>query len=219
MSLCNTHTHDTHNLFNCIHIRTTESWELSECRSLVQDEVNSAVAQAHTSYSYDNHIQSNIADSQYSLHTPHYFPDNFEIPMLNHSHTNTSSQTYTPTTNSGKLNSPSIKYLKSKYYRKRPKKLLKSKVKLPLLNHLTPSVDHTNTTETNNSVVSPKYTLTTKSHSDSHVSNTNKTVCNCDDSNFKLFREIELDYHPLVIINKENLLFLITPYFKICRFQ
>ena len=25
MSLCNTHTHDTHNLFNCTHIRTTLS--------------------------------------------------------------------------------------------------------------------------------------------------------------------------------------------------
>ena len=68
----------------------TESWELSENTTPVQDEINSAVAQVLTSYTYDNSFQSNITDSHHSLHTPHSFPDNFEIPILNHTYSNTS---------------------------------------------------------------------------------------------------------------------------------
>ena len=52
---------------------------------------------------------------------------------------------------------------------------------------LTLAVVHTSTTETNNIVVSPKYTHTTKSHSDYHILNTNETVSHCDGPNFKLF--------------------------------
>ena len=62
----------------------------SENTTPVQDEINSAVAQVLTSYTYDNSFQSNITDSYHSLHTPRYFPDIFEIPMLNHTYSNTS---------------------------------------------------------------------------------------------------------------------------------
>ena len=44
----------------------TESWELSENTTPVQDEINSAVAQVLTSYTYDNSFQSNITDSHHS---------------------------------------------------------------------------------------------------------------------------------------------------------
>ena len=78
----------------------------------VRDEFIADGAQSLTLYPYNNYIQSNITGSQYSLHTPHSFPDNFEIHMLNHLYTNTSSQTNTPNNNSGKFISPRIKYLK-----------------------------------------------------------------------------------------------------------
>ena len=102
----------------------TESWELSENTTLVQDEINSAVAQVLTSYTYDNSFQSNNTDTHYSLHTPHYFPDNYEIPMLNHTYSNTSAPpsqdtdlvNHTPC----KITFPSTKFTKVKYYKNAP---------------------------------------------------------------------------------------------------
>ena len=95
----------------------TESWELSENTTPVQDEINSAVAQVLTSYTYDNSFQSNITDSHHSLHTPHYFPDNFEIPMLNHTYLNTSAPP-SQVTDLVNHTSPSTKFPKVKYYKK-----------------------------------------------------------------------------------------------------
>ena len=95
----------------------TESWELSENTTPVQDEINSAVAPILTSYTYDNSFQSNITDSHHSLHTPHSFPNNFEIPMLNHTYSNTSappSQVTDPVNHT----SLSTKFPKVKYYKK-----------------------------------------------------------------------------------------------------
>ena len=46
-----------------------------------------------------------------------------------------------------------------------------------------------------------------------------KTVCHCDDPNFKLFREIQLDSHPIVLKKNDQLVFFITHDLQICRFQ
>ena len=56
-----------------------------------------------------------------------------------------------------------------------------------------------NHTVSHNNKSSSENTLTTQSNSDSNTFSTIKTVCHCDDPNFKLFREIQLDYHPIVI--------------------
>ena len=95
----------------------TESWELSENTTPVQDEINSAVAQVLTSYTYDNSFQSNITDSHHSLHTPHSFPDNLEIPMLNHTYSNTSAPP-SQVTDLVNHTSLSTKFPKVKYYKK-----------------------------------------------------------------------------------------------------
>ena len=46
-----------------------ESWKLSENRTPVQDEFNSAVAQVLTSYTYDNPFPQTLL-----IHTIHYTP-------------------------------------------------------------------------------------------------------------------------------------------------
>ena len=97
----------------------TESWELSENTTPVQDEINSAVAPILTSYTYDNSFQSNITDSHHSLHTPHSFPNNFEIPMLNHTYSNTSAPP-SQVTDLVNHTSPSTTFPKVKYYKNAP---------------------------------------------------------------------------------------------------
>ena len=133
----------------------TESWELSESRTPVQDEVNSVVAQVLTTYIYDNPFQSNITDSHHSLHTPHSIPENFEIPMLNHTYLNTaahpSQDADRVNLTSCKITFPSSKFHKAKHYRKRtiPLKLtalskLRNKSQTPSIKTVTPvAFEHT----------------------------------------------------------------------------
>ena len=101
----------------------TESCELSESRTPVHDEVNCAVAQVLTSYTNENPFQSNITDSHHLLHTPHYFPDNCDIPMLNHTYSDTAAHPSQDTDRVNltpcKITSPSSKFQKAKHYRKR----------------------------------------------------------------------------------------------------
>ena len=195
----------------------TESWELSENTTPVQDEINSAVAPILTSYTYDNSFQSNITDSHHSLHTPHSFPDNFAIPMLNHTDSNTSAPP-SQVTDLVNHTSLSTKFPKVKYYQKRttPPKL-RNNSQTPSIKNVTPVV--LNHTVSHNNKSSSENTLTTQSNSDSNTFSTIKTVCHCDDPNFKLFREIQLDSHHIVIKKDDQLVFFITPDLQICRFQ
>ena len=193
-----------------------ESWDSSGCRTPVQDEVNS-VTPGLTSYSYDNQFQSNITDSQHSLHTLH---ENFEIPTLNQTYLNTSVHSSQNTENFNhtpyNIVSPSSKSQKSKY-RKRtipPKLTARSKSSIKLV---TPA-DFKHSV-TNNNKSSTESTLNTQLNLDSNNFSTLKTVCHCDDPNFKLFREIQLDSHPILIKNNDKLVFFITPDLQICRFQ
>ena len=168
----------------------------------------------------------NIFDSQYSLNT---LNENFEIPTLNQTYSNTcahSSQNtehfnHTPC----KSISPSSKFQKYKHYRKRtlaPLKLtalskLRTKSQTPSIKTVSPF--NLNHSVTNNNISSTENTLNTKPNSDSTTFGTIKTICHCDDPNFKLFREIQLYSHPILIKNQDKLLFFITPDLKICRFQ
>ena len=206
----------------------TESWELSENTAPVQDEINSAVAQVLTSYTYDNPFQSNITDSHHSVHTPHSFPDNFEIPMLNHTYSNTSAHPSQDTDlvnlTPCKITSPSSNFHKAKHYRIRtiPPKLaalskLRNKSQTPSIKTVTPVV--LNHTVSHNNKSSSENTLNTQLNSDANTFSTVKTVCHCDDPNFKLFREIQLDSHPIVIKKNDQLVFFITPDLQICRFK
>ena len=145
--------------------------------------------------------------------------------MLNHTYSNTSAPpsqdtdlvNHTPC----KVTSPVQNFLKSNTIKKRtiPPKLtkLRNKSQTPSIKTVTPVV--LNHTVSHNNKSSSENTLTTQSNSDSNTFSTIKTVCHCDDPNFKLFREIRLDSHPIVIKKDDQLVFFITPDLQICRFQ
>ena len=148
--------------------------------------------------------------------------------MLNHTYSNTSAHpsqdtdlvNLTPCT----ITSPSTKFPKAKHYRKRtilPKlavlSKLRNKSQTPSIKTVTPdALEHT---ASHANTFSSENTLNTQLYSDSNTFSTIKTVCHCDDPNFKLFREIQMDSHLIVIKKNDQLVFFITPDLQICRFQ
>ena len=139
---------------------------------------------SHIIYSILNthKTQQNIFHSQYSLNTLH---ENFEIPTLNQAYSITSAHssqdTEIPNHTPCKINSPSLKFPKSKHYRKRTT-LTKHITSSKLRNKLQTSSIKTLTP------VYPKHSVTNSKKSSTEISmDTKLNCCHCDDPNLQLF--------------------------------